>query len=397
MVSTIHSDDEEIAKNENVQAPAKEPVKDAEPRKTEDILKKITQNFTNNNNNQEKVPEKSPERKTFFQSPIEYEGSADLKNTPELFFKDTAGAKSLVTVGEFGEEEKMTTFGASPDIATTKKMHSKSDSDYLRDKLIEELNSIGHDEIVDDHEASKDNKSLRAPQKSDKDISPKTQQLKATMQNNFELTSIFQNEIAKLKEDQAKKWTDMMNQLNMLQMSGGTELNQQLKVFIDNLQKQSELNKKMLFDNIELQNLIKTTNFSEDKTQNMDTLLKNFGTIGTGENQNPNLYTPQDYSKLSADFSISSKKPLDSLSPSEVKTQTKSLKGKLWPKRNLQIDINEITDNTEGQEGPEGLASAHSPQELNLDIGEMRRVLGSEQLVRDQSARTLSQSVSTPR
>mmetsp|Transcript_20293 Transcript_20293/g.17535 ORF Transcript_20293/g.17535 Transcript_20293/m.17535 type:complete len:94 (+) Transcript_20293:284-565(+) len=58
-----------------------------------------------------------------------------------MYFKEAGeGTKSLMTVGEFGEEEKTTTFGASPDIAFTKKLHTKSGSDYFKDKLIEVLN-----------------------------------------------------------------------------------------------------------------------------------------------------------------------------------------------------------------------------------------------------------------
>ena len=54
-------------------------------------------------------------------------------------------------------------------------------------------------------------------------------------------------------------------------------------------------------------------------------------------------------------------------------------------KPNLEIDVNTV--NEEPGEGNVG---------MNLDLSQMRLALGSEQLVRQQSARTLSQSLGTP-
>lgn len=191
--------------------------------------------------------EESPriENRPFFQSPmlgkIQFGNNqpSEDKSTPDLYFKEAGeGTKSLMTVGEFGEEEKTTTFGASPDIGLTKKLHTKSGSDYFRDKLIEDLNNLipGEGHHHPNEEKSQDKHSqdkLKESQNSAVGHSAaKTD--KSQMQKTLEITQIYQNELSRVMEDQASKWNEMISQLNNLPTN---DLNGQLLNFVNNLKK----------------------------------------------------------------------------------------------------------------------------------------------------------------
>lgn len=77
---------------------------------------------------------------------------------------------------------------------------------------------------------------------------------------------MFIKELARVREEQAKKITDIINQLSFLQ-SSDSELSAQTKYFIENLQNQLEENKKNLQEDLDLQKIPKAQlTLSEDKS-----------------------------------------------------------------------------------------------------------------------------------
>lgn len=194
---------------------------------------------------------------------------------------------------------------------------------------------------------------------------------KLLLQKTFELSSHYQNELVRLREEQAKQWGEVISQLEVLQTQGDVSLNQKVKSFVENLSKQSEINKKMLIENMELQNLVKTQSGLSERSlmTEVEALLR---------------HRPEE-SKNATERSMTSLKKIESPSHSEGKFQKKRKPMEFAKKPNLEIDIN--TANEDQVEGNGG---------MNLDLSQMRLALGSEQLVRQQSARTLSQSIGTP-
>ena len=244
------------------------------------------------------------------------------------------------------------------------------------------------------------------------------------LQKTYEITTLYQNELNRLKEDQLRKWNEIINQLGMLQ-NQDNDIVPQAKKFIEELQrlqKQSEDNRRILMENTELQNLMKTQSvISEDKSlmQDLDQIMKNatsntFGMLGGTFATNTmitglNLQTPIDHLKNHNVDDSSIKKPDNPIfhSPEDYnRNQKRNLLHVFAKKPNLQIDVdlaneeqNEskyITKSHEKLNKTAGSAQNVSSSILNLDIHNLRYVLPSEALLREESGRTLNPQASTP-
>lgn len=129
----------------------------------------------------------------------------------------------------------------------------------------------------------------------------------------------------------------------MLQAQGETELSQKAKQFVENLAKQSEVNKKMLMDHMELQNLMKTqSGISDEKSlmTDIDMLIRQHQNTSAMEQQ-LSVHTPQQEAKNTKNTtSDASGKKEFAASPDTRFAKKKKTFGK--PK--LEIDINTVNE-----------------------------------------------------
>jgi len=91
----------------------------------------------------------------------------------------------------------------------------------------------------------------------------------------------------------------VFDQLNSIKLQGDKELNQKVLQVIESLANQSEMNKRMLLDNANLQNIIKTqSGISDEKSliNDLDALLKQ-NQNSSSENQ-VTVQTPKETSKI---------------------------------------------------------------------------------------------------
>jgi len=302
-------------------------------------------------------------------------------------------SKSLVTVEDFGEDE-------SKPLSSRNAVESpQSSGHHIRDQFIDELKGLRNiKDVKKGEEEEKENKNrgggikhLLTPSADTSSIplgmqTPLGQTERILLQKTFEQTHHLQEELVKLREEQAKKWSEIMNQLDTLQAANSdTDFSSKAKEFIENLARQSELNKKMLIDNIEIQKIVRTqTGFSDERSlmADIDNLIK----------QHPSAFeslqvtTPYESAKKgTSEVSGTSAKKTDFTSPMDNKYPLKKRPFEFGKKTNLEIDINSANEDHDNGNGG-----------LNLDLSHMRIALGSEQLIREQSARTITQGLSTP-
>ena len=255
------------------------------------------------------------------------------------------------------------------------------------------------------------------------------------IQKTYDLTAFYQNELKRLKEDQLRKWNEIISKLGMLQNQDSDDRLPQAQKFLEELQKlqkQSEDNKKMLMENIELQNLIKTQSLiSDDKSliQDLNQIMKNspnniFGMFAgtfatnsmmTGFNIPTANQTPIDSFKNHIIENTSATK-LDKDVNSPVNHddhRKKNIFHMFRRKPNLEIDVDlaneeqseskdeqsEIKDDqseskndTKSNEKFNKTESAPnvSYSIANVDIHNLRYALPSEALLREESFRTLN-------
>jgi len=271
-----------------------------------------------------------------------------------------------------------------------------TDSEYFREELIHELSQIqGKDNQEIEERQEEENKIEGEISKvSNQDLLPqneeqfnKTQKTSQSedlisQQRALEINQKYQTEIQKLKEEEARKWNEMVSQLSRLQ---GVDLSSDIKAFIQNLQKQSEQNKMVLVDNVEGAQRISE---SSPERKLMDLIEGNYkhGQQVLSVPPQTSFQSPQDMKELLVpDVTPVYYKKLEVPSPLQEGKYNKRKKPYGFTKKtNLQIDINAANEDSNEAENAG----------LNLDLSQMRLVLGSEQLLREQSARTLSQSVS---
>jgi len=211
----------------------------------------------------------------------------------------------------------------------------------------------------------------------------------------------YQNELVRLREEQARQWNDVLKQLNALKTEENTELNEKVREFIENLASQSEINKRRLIDSVELQNIIKTQSGQSDEKSiinDLDSLMKNNQYTLPTENQ-VTVQTPKedDLVVVKETQGSAKREKKEKSSSSEKKTSTKKKRFEFGKKNNLEINVELVNDEKTEQSNTQAAAEAAGLEEVNLDLSQMRRALGSEQLIREQSQRTLTQSISTPR
>ena len=209
----------------------------------------------------------------------------------------------------------------------------------------------------------------------------------------------YQNELVRLREEQARQWNEVIKQLNALKTEENTELNEKVREFIENLTSQSEINRRRLIDSVELQNIIKTQSGQSDEKSiinDLDSLMKNNQYTLPTENQMTVQTPKEDDLVVVKETQGSAKKEKREKSSSEKKTSTKKKRFEFGKKNNLEINVELVNDEKTGQSNTAAAAAA-GLEGMNLDLSQMRMALGSEQLIREQSQRTLTQSVSTPR
>ena len=160
----------------------------------------------------------------------------------------------------------------------------------------------------------------------------------------------------------------------------------------------------MLVDNMELQAIMKTQSAISDERSLMhdiDVLLRQHPNVALVDNH-LNPPTPQEGKKiLYSEPSQNSLKKAEVYSPSEDKFQKRKKPFEFAKKMNLEIDINTLNEENDAGNFKyvfvfKNLLDHTNTAGINLDLSQMRLALGSEQLIREQSARTLSQNISTP-
>lgn len=185
-----------------------------------------------------------------------------------------------------------------------------------------------------------------------------------------------------------------MSHLGLLTSHGDLHLNKDVKSFLETLRKQSEINKQQLTEEIDPDTLLEAQAIAAQQNENDDNNEPNFFS-----NTQPNYPSSiksatqglQDTrSILASNMPGGSNKKLEMVSPLQEKYGKKKKPFGFAKKTNLQIDINAANE-----EANSGIPADQA--QLNLDLSQMRLVLGSEQLLREQSARTLSHSISAPR
>lgn len=112
--------------------------------------------------------------------------------------------------------------------------------------------------------------------------------------------------------------------------------------------------------------------------------MQKFNALSPTNQQSHRIPEPENISPIKSDRGVQS--------PIEIARRKKQPPGK---RPNLQIDVN-VANEEEEVEGQRSASSLNKQNSLNLDLSQMRLIFGSEQLLREQSARTLSQG-DTPR
>lgn len=196
----------------------------------------------------------------------------------------------------------------------------------------------------------------------------------------------------RLKEEQAMKWEQMMTHLSLLTSQDELHLNKDLKAFIETLQKQSEINKRQLTDDIDTQSLLEAQASVGERYSATQGEANFFNITQPSHLQKPLPQSAQNTIHMIASNMPPASKKLEMVSPLQESKYGKKKKPFGFAKKtNLQIDINAANE----ENNNEAASAEQGP--LNLDLSQMRLVLGSEQLLREQSARTLSHSLSVPR
>jgi hypothetical protein len=120
------------------------------------------------------------------------------------------------------------------------------------------------------------------------------------------------------------------------------------------------------------------------KANEMELLLQKFNAVSPTNEKAIELPEPKNISPIKSDRDV--------LSPSDLARRKKPHTGK---RPYLQIDVN-VANEEEDIDGQKSASSLNRQNSLNLDLSQMRLIFGSEQLLREQSARTQSQG-DTPR
>jgi len=202
---------------------------------------------------------------------------------------------------------------------------------------------------------------------------------------------MYQSELEKIREEEAKKWSEVISQLGSFQNADEMKLSEKARQIVESIQKKSEENVKVLKEssrNLSGSDKFKTEG-SPEKGGNMDIdhILKQLNSANKPKDEGSDQKKPAKGSRNRPDDDYIQRKAIETLSPTE--NIFKKKKAAPWGKKNLQIDVNMANDEDQGD------AQGSKGSEFNLDLSQMRMALGGEML-REQSARTLSQSVSTP-
>jgi len=148
------------------------------------------------------------------------------------------------------EEEEIEYEEVEEDVDVEDHAEHRADSEHYREELIEELNQ-GDRKSLSKRSSQRDSPQ-RINRSHEKSISQTSEGGKYAVtvlppeEKKVEviIDHKYQEELNRLKEEEARKWNDMVKQLGQLQ---GVSLSSDIKAVIENLQKQSEINKKKTY------------------------------------------------------------------------------------------------------------------------------------------------------